>query len=233
MFTSVEIKPELSKNILNFGYGINFKYEGILMHSFNNFYVVTEFILHSINDLKFSTINFKETCNYLQEKNGCSVKAKHCISDLIVYCKKKVPFIHYHKEQIPSFNCTVHNILTNEILLIVPKLPKTRKGKRGIVTSLMSGLIGLAYESISSFLHNWRQKALHNAVKAMETKINIQHNKFRQDSMVMYGVYNIEKAINTIHQMHNTTIPNEKFFTGELGKLLLGMLIRMEFITML
>ena len=33
-FAFVEIKPELNKNILNFGYGINFKYEGMLhIHS--------------------------------------------------------------------------------------------------------------------------------------------------------------------------------------------------------
>ena len=32
--TSVKIKPELQRNILNFGYGINYKYEGMLTHSF-------------------------------------------------------------------------------------------------------------------------------------------------------------------------------------------------------
>ena len=29
MGTSIEIRPELQKNILNFGYGINYKYEGM------------------------------------------------------------------------------------------------------------------------------------------------------------------------------------------------------------
>ena len=67
-YTSVEIKPELKKNILNFGYGINFKYKQMLAHSFNRFYVVTKFILPTINDLKFSAINFEDSCNYLQEK---------------------------------------------------------------------------------------------------------------------------------------------------------------------
>ena len=52
-YASVEIKPELKKSILNFGYGINYKYEGMLVHSFNALYVVTEFILPTINDLKF------------------------------------------------------------------------------------------------------------------------------------------------------------------------------------
>ena len=54
-YTSMEIKPELKKNILKFGYGINYKYEGMLAHSFDRFYVVTKFILPTIKDLKFST----------------------------------------------------------------------------------------------------------------------------------------------------------------------------------
>ena len=36
--TSIKIKPELKKNILNFGYGINYKYEGMLAYSFDRFY---------------------------------------------------------------------------------------------------------------------------------------------------------------------------------------------------
>ena len=57
--------PELKRNILNFGYRINFKYEGMLSHSFDRFYVVTEFILPTINDLKFSSVDFDSECSYL------------------------------------------------------------------------------------------------------------------------------------------------------------------------
>ena len=46
-------------------------------------------------------------------------------------------------------------------------LAKIEKKKRGIITSLITGFIGLAYEGISSFLHNRKHKALHKAVKAM------------------------------------------------------------------
>ena len=42
------MKLELKKNILTFGYGINYKYEGMLAHSFDRFYTVTKFILPSI-----------------------------------------------------------------------------------------------------------------------------------------------------------------------------------------
>ena len=47
-YTSTEIKPELKKNILIFGYGINYKYEVILAHSVDRFYVVTKFILPTL-----------------------------------------------------------------------------------------------------------------------------------------------------------------------------------------
>ena len=51
-YTFVKIKPELKKNILKFGYGITYKYEGMLAHSFDRFYVVTKFILSTVKDLK-------------------------------------------------------------------------------------------------------------------------------------------------------------------------------------
>ena len=58
----MKIKPELKRNILNFGCRINYTYEGMLAHSFDRFYVVTKFILPSIGDLKFSKLNYDNTC---------------------------------------------------------------------------------------------------------------------------------------------------------------------------
>ena len=56
-----------------------------------------------------------------------------------------------------------------------------KRSKRGILTtvlgSITSGIIGLAYEGISSFLHHKRHKALHKAVKAIENRSDIQANK--------------------------------------------------------
>ena len=64
-YTSVEIMPELKRNILNFGYEINLKCEGMLEHSFDRFYVVTKFIFPSINYFKFLPIDFDLECSYL------------------------------------------------------------------------------------------------------------------------------------------------------------------------
>ena len=85
--TSIKIKPELKKNTLKFGYGVNYKYERMLAHSFDRYYVVTKFIFPSIKDLKFSKLNYNDTCAYLQEKNGHTAKGEEYISDLILYCR--------------------------------------------------------------------------------------------------------------------------------------------------
>ena len=50
-YTSIKIKPELKKNILKFGYWINYKYEGMLANSFDRLYVITKFILPSTSDI--------------------------------------------------------------------------------------------------------------------------------------------------------------------------------------
>ena len=42
---------ELQKNILKFGYGINYTYMGTWSHSFDRFYVVTKFELLKVKDL--------------------------------------------------------------------------------------------------------------------------------------------------------------------------------------
>ena len=66
--TCIEIKPELQRNILNFGFATNYKYEGMLEHSFDRFYVVTKFMLPTIGDLKFLKLDFDFTCTYMNKE---------------------------------------------------------------------------------------------------------------------------------------------------------------------
>ena len=77
----------------------------------------------------------------------------------------------YYEKQIKLYNNKAHNILKNEIDLILPQIP--RKQKCGIITTTVSSFIGLAYKGISSFLHNKRNKALHKAVQTMDNKTTI------------------------------------------------------------
>ena len=84
---------------------------------------------------------------------------------------------------------------------------------------LISCFIGLAYEGISSFLHQKQNETLHKAVRTMDSKTTIQHNKLMQleNSMLMYGIYNaetLEKLINTVQNIHNITPLHERLFAG-------------------
>ena len=133
----------------------------------------------------------------------------------MTYCSKIRPHVYFYKQQIKYLNKTAHHTLKNEVDLILPQFSINRREKRGIITSLFAGYTGLAYESISSCLHNRRNKALHIAVKVMETKTDIEHNNLihLEDTMVMYGVYNaetLEKPLNTVHHIHNTKTLHEK-----------------------
>ena len=58
IISATNAMPEPKKNVLNFGYIANFKYEGMLAHSFDRFYVVTKFEMPKIEDLKLTMFTF-------------------------------------------------------------------------------------------------------------------------------------------------------------------------------
>ena len=62
---AVDVMPELNKNVLNFGYGANFKYEGMLTHSFDRLYVVAKYKIPKIEHLQFTIFSFDLMCNHL------------------------------------------------------------------------------------------------------------------------------------------------------------------------
>ena len=50
--------PELKHNILRFGYGANFRYEGMLSHSIDRFYIVTKIEIPKVLDLNLTLFQF-------------------------------------------------------------------------------------------------------------------------------------------------------------------------------
>ena len=220
-YSSVEIRPELQKNILKFGYGINYKYEGMLAHSFDRFYVGTKFILPTLDDLKLSPIRYDKDCTYIRNLvNQDNKKIKQNIKDLLLYCAKLIPYMAFYKMQIKSHNITAHHILKNEVDLTLPKFYEGEKSKRGIFGALISGFIGLVLEGISSFSHHRRYNALHKAVKAMSVSMNTQRNKVMhlENTLIMYGIYNaetLEKLVKMVHALHSRQSLYESLFAGQ------------------
>ena len=208
---TVDIMSELKKNILNFGYGVNFKYEGMLSHSFDRFYIVTKFELPKMKDLKLAMFGFDFECSYA---NHMTTSNTNCVK-LLNYCMKIAPYAQLYQSQIQYYNKTAYDTLANDIGKILPKFSTDKRQRCGailasILGNVASKVIGLAYEGISSFLHHKRHKALHKAVAVMNKKTYVQHNRIHhlEDSVIMYGVYNsdtLKDLIDTVHRMQNFT----------------------------
>ena len=124
----------------------------MLAHSFDRLYVVTKFMLPTIGDLKFSKLNFDDTCAYTENKFAQNTESRKYMLELKAFFNKVKPFVTYYDTLINSYNNTAHNILEKEIKLLLPQVK--RKPKCGIITTLVSSFTGLAYEGTSGFLQH-------------------------------------------------------------------------------
>ena len=106
----IKIRLELQRNILNFGYGINYKYEGMSAHSFDRFYVVTKFMLPTIGDIKFSRLNYNHTCAYMKKEYAPNTDSRKYLTELRTYCNKIKHFVSYNSKLMDSYNKTFYKM---------------------------------------------------------------------------------------------------------------------------
>ena len=111
---TIDAMPELKKNVLNFRYSANFKYEGMLTHSFDRFYVVAKYKISKVEHLQFTTFAFDLTYNHL------NISKKSYLLRYIKHCRRIAPYVKFYKQQIDYYNQTAYNLLQNEIGLILP-----------------------------------------------------------------------------------------------------------------
>ena len=100
----------------------------MLMHSFDRFYVVTKFMLPKIGDIKSSKLNYDHTCVYMKKEYTPNTDSRKYLTELRTYCNKIKPFVSYCSKIIHSYNKTTHNILQNEIRLLLPQVSRQNHG---------------------------------------------------------------------------------------------------------
>ena len=180
--SAVSIMPELKQNVLRFGYGVNFRYEGMLAHSFDRFYVVTRIEIPKVLDLNLTMFQFDYNCSHVANiEKGTKFKIPDMIQNMFKqYCKNLIPYMYLYKHQVEYYEKMVYNILEKDIGMILPKFGNTDNNvqskclKRQIISALISGFIGLAFEGISSYLQHKQQKALQQAMHTMNKRMNIE-----------------------------------------------------------
>ena len=98
----------------------------MLACSFDRFYVVTKFMLPMIGDVKFSKLNIDHICAYMKKEYAPNTDSRKYLTELRTYCNKITPFVFYYSTLIDSYNKTAHNILQNEIKLLLPQVSRQK-----------------------------------------------------------------------------------------------------------
>ena len=125
--SAVSIMPELKQNVLRFRYGVNFRYEGMLVHSFDRFYVVTRIEIPKVSDLNLTVFQFDYICSHVAHiEKDTKRKVPDMIKDIFkVYCRNIIPYMYLYKHQVEYYEKTVYNILEKDIGMILPKFGNT------------------------------------------------------------------------------------------------------------
>ena len=160
--SAISIMLELKHNILRFGYGVNFRYEGMLSHSFDRFYIVTKIEIPNISDLNLTLFQFDYNCSHVVNiEKGTRFTILSTIKEMFeVYYKNIISYMYLYKHQVEYYEKTVYEMLEKDIGLILSKFEDREKNikqkcqKRQIISALISGFIGLVFEGISSFLQH-------------------------------------------------------------------------------
>ena len=94
--SAVSIMPGLKQNVLRFGYGVDFRNEGMLAHSFDRFYVVTRIEIPKVLDLNLTVFQFDYNCSHVAHiEKDTKFKIPSTIKDMFkVYCKNIIPYIY-------------------------------------------------------------------------------------------------------------------------------------------
>ena len=160
--STVSIMPELKQNVLRFGYGVNYRYEGMLAHLFDRFYVVTRIEIPKVSDLNLTVFQFEYNCSHVAHiEKDTKFKIPSTIKDMFtVYCRNIIPYMYLYRHQVEYYEKMVYNILEKYRGMILPKFGNTENNikskhpKRQIISALISGFIGLAFEGILSYLQH-------------------------------------------------------------------------------
>ena len=133
--------------------------------------------------VNLTRITFDFACRHLMsDKNFMQKYLKHC--------QRIVPYVRLYQKQVQYYNQIAYNILQNEINLILPTLNEPNRKKRfssAVLGTVASKIIGLVFEGISSFLHHKRHRELNKAIKQINERQNIEHNRIYhlEDTMIM------------------------------------------------
>ena len=238
--TALDIAPELRQNQLEFPWGANFKYNGMLNHNLDRVWIVTKVHLPQYKELLFPQWKYYENCDYLtskSDKSGAKIEKlrrdpqsprtlqqryyqTRAFYKLI--CAMHMPLVSLIRKKEIYYQGRVRQLLTNDIAYALEHSNGTiTKRSLTAVLPLLGKLAVLAVEGLSSYLQQKRNKAMAQGLEALSFDQNQRAlNRLYQyrDEFLMYGQYNaenLEAVVQTINDLGNKTSRLERAMSGQ------------------
>ena len=123
---------------------------------------MTRIEIPKVSDLNLTVFQFDYNCSHVTHiEKDTKFKIPSTIKDIFnVYCRNIIPYMYLYKHQVEYYEKMVYNILEKDIGMILPKFGNTENNikskcpKRQIISALISGFMGLAFEGILSYLQH-------------------------------------------------------------------------------
>lgn len=195
--TLVQGEGEVSKeNHLKFPWGVNFKFTGALHHSVDRVWVVTKVPIPKLQNVLPEPFDKTKVCQHhwtpskwsQTRENRAKLHRKQqlCSTTQPVLNMIVLKEAHYHRR--------ITALMTEELNKIIP--PWKKRHKRGLMAAIpiLSNLAMFAFEQLSSYLKGKRDRAMANALVALNQDQVVQRNYIKQleSDFLMYGTYNVE-----------------------------------------
>ena len=216
---SQDIAPELKENVLRFPYGVLFKYVGKLTTNVERVWVVNKVELPKISDIDMKPIEVDVNCSHFRKHISGIIGAIYEKDQprLIDMCNQLMVIVKHYVNKHKFYNISIHQLIEKEIPAVLPKIHSKDRNKRSIIGPIISGIIGIAHETISYFLKRKRDNAMRKAYHALNTKQNIMKNELYQHNkdLLMYGQFSLDTLdhiVDTINDLHARTVKVEKMF---------------------
>ena len=234
LVSSLDIAPELRQNQLEFPWGTNFKYNGMLNHNLDRVWIVTKVDIPKFSELKFPEWNFYNNCDYLTSRDSLSGRKIEQLSrnykryaEVKAYykaiCALYMPLVSLIRNKETYYRRRVRKLLQNDIAYALEHSngTVTKRSVAAAVLPFLGKLAILAVEGLSSYLQKKRNKAMAQGLEALVTT-NDQRvmNKLYQfrNEFLMYGQYNVENleaVVQTVNALGNRTTRLERAMSGQ------------------
>lgn len=222
IISCVRYSSDLSQNILNMSYGINFKYNGMLHHNIDRVWVITKFKMIKPADLKLPIMQLSNDCDRftkLTQSGKITLESK----EISFLCKVVTPLVltlkgkeqYYKKRALDILHRDVHIALHGHKTRLRRSFGAPTnishpsggsvRNKRFITAFLpaIAGLATIAVESLGSFLTKKRNTAMEKGIHAIHTDPTLLNNVLKglDRDMLLYGKFSLDSLDNIADQL--------------------------------